>query len=100
MKLGLPYDLVTTYLPPVLRTYAQAFPQVDISLVCLTSPMLAQALAAGEIDLAVIEEPVGRSTGECLSIERLVWVGAPIPAPVLRVPERRATETDRNIEDS
>ena len=64
-----------TYLPPVLRTYAQAFPQVDISLVCLTSPMLAQALAAGEIDLAVIEEPVGQSAGECLSIERLVWVG-------------------------
>ncbi|WP_158814844.1 LysR family transcriptional regulator [Methylocapsa sp. S129] len=75
IKLGLPYDLVTTYLPPVLKTYAQAFPQVEISLVCLTSPMLAEALAAGEIDLAVIEEPVGRSNGECLSIERLVWVG-------------------------
>ena len=75
VKLGLPYALVTTYLPPVLKTYAKAFPQVDISLVCLTSPMLGQALAAGEIDLAVIEEPVGRSAGECLSIERLVWVG-------------------------
>ena len=75
VKFGLPYDLVTTYLPPVLKTYAQAFPQVEISLVCLTSPMLAEALAAGEIDLAVIEEPVGRSNGECLSIERLVWVG-------------------------
>ena len=75
VKLGLPFDLVTTHLPPVLRTFAQAFPQVDISLVCLTSPMLAQALAAGEIDLAVVEEPVGRSAGECLSIERLVWVG-------------------------
>ena len=45
VKLGLPYDLVTTYLPPVLKTYAQAFPHVEISLVCLTSPMLAEALA-------------------------------------------------------
>ena len=37
--------------------------------------MLAKALAAGEIDLAIIEEPVGRSNGECLAVERLVWVG-------------------------
>ena len=37
--------------------------------------MLAEAVDAGEIDLAVIEEPVGRPIGECLSIERLVWVG-------------------------
>jgi hypothetical protein len=33
-------------------------------------------LAAGTIDLAVIEEPVGPSAGECLAIDRLVWVGA------------------------
>ena len=75
IKLGLPYDLVTTYLPPILKAYAQAFPQVEISLVCLTSPMLAEAVNAGEIDLAVVEAPVGQTIGECLSIERLVWVG-------------------------
>jgi DNA-binding transcriptional LysR family regulator len=71
----MPCDLVTTYLPPILKTYAQEYPQVDVSLVCQTSPLLAQALAAGEIDLAIIEEPAGRSDGECLAIERLVWIG-------------------------
>jgi DNA-binding transcriptional LysR family regulator len=75
VKLGMPYDLVTTCLPPILKTYAQEYPQVDVSLVCLTSPLLAEAVAAGEIDLAIIEEPAGRSDGECLAIERLVWVG-------------------------
>ena len=30
----------------------------------------------GRVDLAVVEEPTGPSAGECLSIERLVWVGA------------------------
>jgi DNA-binding transcriptional LysR family regulator len=75
VRLGMPYDLVTTYLPPVLKTYAQEYPHVDVSLVCLTSPLLAEALAAGEIDLAIIEEPAGRSEGECLAIERLVWIG-------------------------
>jgi len=75
VRLGMPYDLVTTCLPPILKTYAQEYPQVDVSLVCLTSPLLAEAVAAGEIDLAIIEQPVGRSDGECLAVERLVWVG-------------------------
>jgi DNA-binding transcriptional LysR family regulator len=76
VRLGMPYDLVTTYLPPILKTYAQEYPHVDVSLVCLTSPSLVEALAAGEIDLAIVEEPAGRSDAECLAIERLVWVGA------------------------
>ena len=75
VRLGMPCDLVTTYLPPILKTYAQEYPQVEVSLVCLDSPLLAQVLAAGEIDLAIIEEPAGRSDGECLAIERLAWVG-------------------------
>ncbi|WP_421916776.1 LysR substrate-binding domain-containing protein [Mesorhizobium sp.] len=76
VRLGVPYDLVGTVLAPVLKAYANAYPQVEISLVCASSPELAAALAAGTIDLAVIEERVGPSAGECLAIDRLVWVGA------------------------
>jgi DNA-binding transcriptional LysR family regulator len=76
IRLGVPYDLVGTYLPPVLKAYAQACPQVDISLACASSPELADALSAGRVDLALIEHPVGLSQGECLCVERLVWVGS------------------------
>ncbi|WP_373432820.1 LysR family transcriptional regulator [Mesorhizobium sp. LSHC412B00] len=76
VRLGVPYDLVGTLLAPVLKAYAETYPQVEISLLCAASPDLAAALAAGTIDLAVIEEPVGPSAGECLAIDRLVWVGA------------------------
>lgn len=76
VRLGVPYDLVGTLLAPVLKTYAEAYPQLEISLVCASSPELTAALAAGTIDLAVIEERVGPSAGECLAIDRLVWVGA------------------------
>ncbi|BCG93419.1 LysR family transcriptional regulator [Mesorhizobium sp. 131-2-1] len=76
VRLGVPYDLVGTLLAPVLKAYAEAYPQVEISLLCAASPELAAALAAGTIDLAVIEEPVGPSAGECLAVDRLVWVGA------------------------
>ncbi|WP_171026386.1 LysR substrate-binding domain-containing protein [Mesorhizobium comanense] len=76
VRLGVPYDLVGTLLAPVLKAYAETYPQVEISLVCASSPELAAALAAGTIDLAVIEERVGPTTGECLAVDRLVWVGA------------------------
>lgn len=76
VRLGVPYDLVGTLLAPVLKAYAEAYPRVEISLLCAASPDLAAALAAGTIDLAVIEERVGPSAGECLVIDRLVWVGA------------------------
>ncbi|QCI69386.1 LysR family transcriptional regulator [Phreatobacter stygius] len=76
VRFGLPYDLVGTLLAPVIKAYAEACPKVEISLVCGSSPELAEKLAAGEIDLAVIEEPVGATSGECLGIERLVWAGA------------------------
>lgn len=76
VRIGVPYDLVGTLLQPVLKTYAEAYPQVEISLVCASSPELAAALAAGTIDLAVIEERAGPTAGECLLVDRLVWVGA------------------------
>jgi DNA-binding transcriptional LysR family regulator len=76
VRLGVPYDLVGAWLAPVLKAYAEACPRVEISLVCRSSPELIAALAKGEIDLAVIEAPEDMPAGECLSIERLVWVGA------------------------
>lgn len=76
VRLGVPYDLVSSYMPPVFRAYARAYPKVEISLVCLSSLRLAEALSAGELDVALVEQPLGSATGECLAVERLVWVGA------------------------
>ncbi|WP_425453044.1 LysR family transcriptional regulator [Bosea caraganae] len=84
VRLGVPYDLIGTSLAPVLKAYADACPQVEISLVCNSSPRLLEALERGEIDIAVIEEPLGASRGECLGIERLVWVGAKAGAAHLK----------------
>ncbi len=76
VRLGGPYDLVGSCLAPILKSYAEACPQVEVSLTCASSPGLAAALARGDVDLALIEEPVGSSDGECLCVGRLVWVGA------------------------
>lgn len=76
VRLGVPYDLVGTLLSPVLKAFAEAYPLVEIALTCASSPDLAGALEAGRIDLAVIEEQADAVRGECLAMERLVWVGA------------------------
>lgn len=76
LRLGVPYDLVATYLPGVLRSFARAHPRVEITLVCKASPVLKAALAAGEVDVALVEEAVPGGEGELLATDRLVWVGA------------------------
>jgi DNA-binding transcriptional LysR family regulator len=76
LRLGLPYDLVGTCFPPIFKAFAEAYPLVEVSLMCGTSPELSKALANASLDLAVIEATADEATGECLRIERLVWVGA------------------------
>lgn len=76
VRLGVPYDLVGTCIAPILRSYGAQHPLVEIGLMCAASPDLLDAVTTGAIDLAIVEEPIGPSAGECLSIERLVWVGA------------------------
>ena len=86
VRIGVPYDLVGTCVAPVLRSYGDRHPVIEIELVCAASPDLLILLANGVVDLAIVEEPVGSTAGECLSVERLVWVGAQDGGAHLRRP--------------
>ncbi len=76
VRLGAPQDLVGTCLAPILKSYAHAHPQVSLTLVCAASPELRRGLTRGDLDVALIEAPVGSARGECIAVDRLVWVGA------------------------
>ena len=85
VRFGVPFDLMGQALASALKAYEIAWPQVEVSLMCGASADLVTALERGELDLALVEEPVaepvvetggGRFDVQCLSIERLVWVGA------------------------
>lgn len=86
VRVGVPFDLVGTCIAPLLRSYGDQHPHVEIVLICAASSDLLTALSRGEIDLAVVEEPTGPSDGACLRIERLVWVGAQDGRAHLREP--------------
>lgn len=75
LRLGVPPDLVGTSIAPALKLYSEAHPQVELSLICSGSKELMIALKKGELDLAIIEAPFSQTTGECLTVDRLVWVG-------------------------
>ena len=75
VKVGVPYDIVGVFMPPILRRFAKMWPKVEVTLVCKATKPLKAMLAAGEIDLTLTTEPEAGS--EVLVADPLVWVGAP-----------------------
>lgn len=81
VRLGVPMDILPTYIPPVLRRFNQAWPQVEVTVECRNSSDLLEALERGEVDLTLTTDTEehkasGRIT-ETLRKDRLVWVGVP-----------------------
>jgi DNA-binding transcriptional LysR family regulator len=76
VRLGVPHDIVGPYMPPVLKSFDQAWPGVRVSLVVSTTPKLLRALARREIDLTLTTEVDRPPNGETLLPDPLVWVGA------------------------
>jgi DNA-binding transcriptional LysR family regulator len=77
VRLGIPSDIVTTYLPAFLKGFARSYPRVQVSLHSGSSAMLRADLAAGKVDVVLATELACDPDGENLITDRLVWVGAP-----------------------
>lgn len=75
VRLGVPYDIVGVFMPPILRRFAKIWPNIQVTLVCKPTKTLTALLAAGEIDLTLTTEP--DPGDEVLAADPLVWVGAP-----------------------
>lgn len=77
VRLGVPYDIIASFVPPILRRFAKAQPRVRVSLVCEDSRIVREQLASGHVDLALTTERECGRHGETLRTDRLVWVGVP-----------------------
>ncbi|HXF54017.1 MAG TPA: LysR family transcriptional regulator [Hyphomicrobiaceae bacterium] len=77
VRLGVPCDIVASYMPPILKRFNAVWPRVRVSLSCGESVNLLAELAAGKIDLTFTTETGCGAEGETLHTDRLVWVGLP-----------------------
>lgn len=76
VRLGVPHDIVGMLMPPILRTFRQAHPNVLVTLVSDTTKSLRADLRGGKIDLALTTESERGNRQQHLLSDRLVWVGA------------------------
>ncbi len=77
VRFGVPYDIIASFVPSILRRFARAQPRVRVSLVCEDSKVVRRQLASGDVDLALTTETECGRHGETLRTDRLVWVGVP-----------------------
>ena len=77
IRIGVPHDIVGVFMPKILRTFAKAWPRVELSLDCSHSAALLRALDRGEIDLIVTTDAKPNDQSELLVSDQLVWVGSP-----------------------
>jgi DNA-binding transcriptional LysR family regulator len=74
VRCGIPSDIVATYAPPILRRFAQAWPHVQVTLVCDGSDALIENLENGDLDLTLTTETSCPPSAELLAVDNLLWV--------------------------
>jgi DNA-binding transcriptional LysR family regulator len=77
VRLGVPHDIVSGFLPPVLKSFDRAWPRVRVSLEVGTTHTLLAALERGEVDLTLGTERAPAPEAVTIAYATLIWVGAP-----------------------
>ncbi|MDF0731786.1 LysR family transcriptional regulator [Pseudomonas entomophila] len=75
VRLGLPFDMAGAQLAPLLKTFNEAFPQVEVKIISASSVDIDAAYARGEVDIALTQGPPTSPLGERLALDRLIWLG-------------------------
>ncbi len=76
IRIGVPHDVVGSLLPPVLREFRQAHPNILVTLVSDVSATLRKLLNDGKLDVALTTDRERVARKDCLFSDHLVWVGA------------------------
>lgn len=75
IRLGTPEDFATSHLPSALRRFSDAYPKVQLDVVCDLTLTLIDRFRAGRLDVTLIKrEPAAALDGQRVWREPLVWV--------------------------
>src|SRR3954469_10194479 len=58
VRLGTPEDYALSYLPPILKRFAETHPGVQVDVVCAASSQLVEQLKAGKLDLTLCSDGI------------------------------------------
>lgn len=76
IRFGVPHDIVYPHIPGILRRIDREFPRVKLHLISSFTLRLREMLNAGDADVVLTTEDDTPAAAECLTTQRLVWVGA------------------------
>lgn len=93
VRIGISEEYVNSTLPKALGAFAAIHPGVEVTVRQETSMANSAALAAGELDIAVVFEPGGRTRSEVLMVNPTVWATSEQHGTHLRQPLPIATYT-------
>lgn len=86
IRIGIPDDRSRKILAGIVAEFAKRHPQVELEVHCAAGAGFEQALADGNLDLALYEVETAGSRHEVLSDERTFWVASRFHSPDLLDP--------------
>jgi DNA-binding transcriptional LysR family regulator len=93
LRIGTPDDYADRYMPEIIVRFAKTHPNVELYIVCEPSADLAEKMAKGDLDIALVTHNPRARASDVVRTEPLCWVAsinhplpenAPIPLAVGR----------------
>ncbi len=81
VRLGVPDDYASVFLPPIVARFAAEFPRVEVEIVCMLSYALNREMDRNRLDLALITQRPDEDLGRVVRREPLRWIAAPDHRP-------------------
>jgi len=81
IRIGIPDDRSRTVLAGIVAAFAKRHPQVELEVQCAAGAGFEQAVAGGQLDLALYEVETAGPHQEVLAQERTFWVASRFHAP-------------------
>jgi DNA-binding transcriptional LysR family regulator len=77
VRFGVPADIIYPNIPNILQRFDRAYPRVRVKLYTSYTRKLKAMIDSGDLDLILTTEDECGAPGETISMQRLIWVGAP-----------------------
>ncbi|QCI98649.1 LysR substrate-binding domain-containing protein [Agrobacterium larrymoorei] len=76
LRIGTPDDYADRYMPEIIGRFAKTHPNVELYIVCEPSVSLAEKMAKGELDIALVTHNPRARTSDIVRTEPLCWVAS------------------------